>query len=39
MKSKFKILHLEDSEADCELVRALLTNDGIDCDVRKSTST
>jgi two-component system cell cycle sensor histidine kinase/response regulator CckA len=38
MKSKFKILHLEDSEADCELVRALLTNDGIDCDVRQCES-
>jgi two-component system cell cycle sensor histidine kinase/response regulator CckA len=33
MKSKFRILHLEDSEADCELVHQLLVHDGIDCDI------
>jgi two-component system cell cycle sensor histidine kinase/response regulator CckA len=35
MKSKFKILHLEDSQTDCELVRQLLAGDGIDCEVRQ----
>jgi signal transduction histidine kinase len=33
MKSKFRILHLEDSEDDCELVRQLLVGDGLDCDI------
>src|SRR5260221_2526024 len=33
MKSRFRILHLEDSEGDCELVHRLLVNDGIDCDI------
>jgi len=33
MKSTFRILHLEDSEQDCELVYRLLVNDGIDCEI------
>jgi signal transduction histidine kinase len=33
MKSKFRILHLEDSEEDCELVHQLLVRDGIDCEI------
>jgi signal transduction histidine kinase len=33
MKSKFRILHLEDSADDCELVRHLLESDGLDCDI------
>jgi hypothetical protein len=32
MKSAFRILHLEDSPDDCELVRQLLVSDGIDCE-------
>jgi signal transduction histidine kinase len=32
MKSTFRILHLEDSPEDCELVRQLLAGDGIDCE-------
>ncbi len=32
-KSKYRILHLEDSQADCELVQHLLSSDGIDCDI------
>jgi two-component system, cell cycle sensor histidine kinase and response regulator CckA len=40
MKSKFRFLHLEDSQGDCELVRQLLVEDGIDgeftrCDNRE----
>jgi two-component system, cell cycle sensor histidine kinase and response regulator CckA len=33
LKSKFRILHLEDSQADCELIRQLLIADGIDCEI------
>lgn len=33
MKSKFRILHLEDSENDCEIVHQLLVKDGIDCEI------
>jgi two-component system cell cycle sensor histidine kinase/response regulator CckA len=33
MKSKFRILHLEDSAEDCELVHQMLVNDGIDCEI------
>jgi two-component system, cell cycle sensor histidine kinase and response regulator CckA len=33
LKSKFRILHLEDSQADCELIRQLLVADGLDCDI------
>jgi signal transduction histidine kinase len=32
-KSKFRILHLEDSPNDCELVHRLLVDDGIDCEI------
>jgi two-component system cell cycle sensor histidine kinase/response regulator CckA len=35
MKSKFRILHLEDSSSDCELVRQLLIADGLDCDITR----
>ncbi|HEV3271358.1 MAG TPA: response regulator [Candidatus Methylacidiphilales bacterium] len=31
--SAFRILHLEDSEHDCELIQQLLINDGIDCQI------
>jgi len=33
MKTKFRILHLEDSAPDCELVHHLLLSDGIDCEM------
>ena len=33
MKSTFRILHLEDSLDDCELVHQLLVDDGIDCEI------
>ena len=33
MKSKFRILHLEDSEEDCEIIYQMLIRDGIDCEV------
>src|SRR5450631_1343762 len=33
MKSKFRILHLEDSPLDCELVYQMLVRDGIDCEI------
>ena len=33
MKSRFRILHLEDSEPDCDLIRRLLVEDGIDCEI------
>jgi signal transduction histidine kinase len=33
MKSKFRILHLEDSPQDCEMVHRMLVRDGIDCEV------
>ena len=33
MKTKFRILHLEDSPVDCELVHQLLVGDGIECDI------
>lgn len=33
MKDTFRILHLEDSKDDCELVRQLLVNDGINCEI------
>jgi signal transduction histidine kinase len=33
MKPKFRILHLEDSSDDCELVHRLLVDDGIDCEI------
>jgi len=33
MKSIFKILHMEDSKEDCELVHRLLVDDGIDCEM------
>lgn len=33
MKSKFRILHLEDSPDDCELVHHLLASDGLDCEI------
>jgi len=35
MKAKFRILHLEDSQADCELVHQLLLRDGIECDITR----
>jgi two-component system, cell cycle sensor histidine kinase and response regulator CckA len=35
MKSKFRILHLEDSQEDCELVHQLLVEDGIDCEITR----
>jgi signal transduction histidine kinase len=33
MKSTFRILHLEDSQEDCELVHRLLVDDGIACEI------
>jgi len=33
MKSKFRILHLEDSQEDCELVQRILASEGIDCEI------
>jgi two-component system, cell cycle sensor histidine kinase and response regulator CckA len=33
MESTFRILHLEDCREDCELVRHLLVNDGINCEI------
>src|SRR5579863_7249724 len=33
MKLKLRILHLEDCQADSEIVRHLLANDGIDCEI------
>jgi len=33
MKPTIRILHLEDSPNDCELVRELLVKDGIDCEI------
>ena len=33
MQSTFRILHLEDSKEDCELVHRLLIDDGIDCEM------
>jgi signal transduction histidine kinase len=33
MISKCRILHVEDSAEDCELVRQLLVSDGIDCEI------
>jgi two-component system cell cycle sensor histidine kinase/response regulator CckA len=35
MTSKFHILHLEDSQDDCEIVRRLLVQDGIDCEITR----
>ena len=33
MPAKLRILHLEDSQNDCELVHQLLIRDGIDCEI------
>ena len=33
MKSTFRILHLEDSPEDCELVEQMLVADGINCEI------
>lgn len=33
MKPQLRILHLEDSENDCELIKRLLANDGLQCEV------
>ena len=33
MKSKCRILHLEDSPNDCEVVRDMLQREGIECDI------
>ncbi len=33
MKSKVRILHLEDSQDDCELIRHILVSEGIDCEM------
>jgi two-component system, cell cycle sensor histidine kinase and response regulator CckA len=33
MQATFRILHLEDSKEDCELVHRLLVDDGIDCEM------
>jgi signal transduction histidine kinase len=38
MTSKFRILHLEDSQADCEIVQQLLLQDGIDCEITRCDS-
>jgi two-component system cell cycle sensor histidine kinase/response regulator CckA len=35
MNPKLRILHLEDSETDCELIRQLLLEEGIDCKVER----
>jgi len=35
MNSPCRILHLEDSPEDCELVHRLLVNDGIDCEITR----
>ncbi len=35
MKAKFRILHLEDSQADCELVQHLLFREGLDCAITR----
>ena len=32
MKSKLRILHLEDDPRDSEIVESLLVDEGIDCD-------
>ena len=33
MKSRLRILHLEDNQYDSELVQAILSAEAIDCDV------
>jgi two-component system cell cycle sensor histidine kinase/response regulator CckA len=33
MKSSFRILHLEDSRVDCELIHQLLEDDGLHCEM------
>jgi signal transduction histidine kinase len=38
MEAKLKILHLEDSPADCELVQHLLLSDGIHCNIERCDS-
>jgi signal transduction histidine kinase len=35
MSTKLRILHLEDSEIDCELICQLLAEDGFDCELRR----
>ena len=35
MKNPLYVLHIEDSEEDCELVRELLRSNGLDCEVRR----
>ena len=40
MNPKLRILHLEDSEADCELIRQLLVEEGLSCEImRRDTRT
>ena len=35
MASKLRILHLEDSQEDCELIQQLLLDDGLDCEITR----
>jgi signal transduction histidine kinase len=35
MRSKLRILHLEDSPEDCELIRQMLVKEGLDCQLKR----
>jgi signal transduction histidine kinase len=35
MKAKLRVLHLEDSERDCELIRQLLMDEGFSCEIKR----
>jgi signal transduction histidine kinase len=35
MNPKLRILHLEDSKKDCEIIRQLLIEEGLDCEIKR----